>query len=128
MKKLLVLVGVLVAINCVSAQEGMHERRAHAQKKIEVYKERLQLSEAQIESLQALKQKHRPEMQQIRQDESISRGDKMRATADLIDQHEQEMASILSNEQLEEWEVIKKEVRAERHQRGEMKRKHRKDC
>lgn len=108
MKKLLILVGVLVAINCVSAQEGMHERRAHAQKRIEVYKERLQLSDAQIESLQSLKEKHRPEMQQIREDESISRSDKMRATADLIDQHEKEMASILTDQQLEEWEVIKK--------------------
>ncbi|MEM7297282.1 MAG: hypothetical protein AAF391_03345 [Bacteroidota bacterium] len=129
MKKIALIVGILVAVNIVSAQDGPQRTpRERAKVKIEEYKERLQLTEDQIDDLKAMKEKYRPEMEDIRKDESKSRSDKMRAAADVIEKQEEEMASILNEDQLAEWKEIRGEVKDRRHKRRERRREfHRRD-
>lgn len=121
MKKLLIIVGVLVAFNIVSAQEPTRKERI--QSEIEAYKERLQLSDVQVAQLKEMHKKYRPEMKAIRDDESKSRSDKMRAAADIMEKKEDEIATILSNEQMAEWNVIRKEISSKRIARRENRRK-----
>ena len=113
MKKLLIVVGILVAINCVSAQENsrMHDAR---KKKIAAYQDRLELTDAQIESLKSIHQNHKSEREKLRADESKSKSEKMRVAADLIDIRESEVATVLSNDQLAERNKIQEENKIKR--------------
>lgn len=128
MKKLALLAGILVAINIVSAQDSPERTpRERAKIKIEEFKERLQLTDDQIDDIKAMKEKYRPEFEDIKKDESKSKSDKMRAAADIIEKQEANMASILNEDQMAEWKEIQGEVRDRRHKRRERKRERRRE-
>ena len=120
MKKTLLLLGILVAANILFAQEEKIRERAEV--KIEEYKERLNLSEEQLEQIKELKEKYKPEYKAIAEDESMNRSDKMRARADLFDKREAEMETILDEEQMTELKVIRKEVKANIKERRERRK------
>ncbi|WP_424963491.1 hypothetical protein [Ekhidna sp.] len=111
MKKLTLIIGLLVAVNILFAQNRREAVREKAEVKIEEYKERLNLTESQTADLKKLRESMKPELEAIRNDDSKSRSDKMRAKADIVEKQEKEVAKILNDEQLAELEVIKKEVR-----------------
>ena len=126
MKKFTLIVGILVAANILYAQGNQGRMRERAQVKIEEHKQRLNLTEAQIADLKQLKEEMKPQLEKIREDASLSKSDKMRAHADLLDERSAEVEKILNDEQLAELEVIKKEVHEQRKERME-KRKDRRD-
>lgn len=98
------------------------EARAKAEVKIEEYKERLNLSEEQVQQVKDLRTKYRPEFQSIRDDESKTKSDKMRARADLMDEREAELEEILDDEQMAELKVIRSEMRENAKARKENRR------
>ena len=128
MKKITLIFGILIACNSILAQ-GRPDGPPPGERdkvKIEEYKTRLQLSDDQVSELRAMKEKYKPQMEEIRTDESKTRSEKMRAAADVIEKQEAEIASILSEEQLTEWEKIREEVKANREERRERPKERRK--
>lgn len=126
MRRLFIILGLLVAGQIVWAQDG-EKVRERAKVKIEEYKERLELTEAQIAEIKSLREKYAPEVQAIREDESTSKGDKMRAMADIVDQREAEMEAILSEQQMTELKAIQAEVKENMQERRERRRERRKE-
>ncbi len=125
MKKITLLIGLLVAVNILLAQDRREAAREKAKVKIEEYKERLELTEDQIAELKKLREGAKPELEAIRNDDSKSRSEKMRAQADIMENQEAEVAKILNEDQLAELEVIKKEVRANREKRRDKRKERR---
>ena len=124
MKKLVLIIGLLAAVNISFGQERPDGPPPHERGmiKFEEYKDRLNLSDDQIDDLKSLKKKYHPEMEKIRTDEAMSRSDKMRAAADVMEKQEAEVAKILSEEQLTEWKAIHEEVKSKRmEERGKRK-------
>ncbi len=119
MKKTILILGMLVAFNMLMAQNGKGQR---ARVRIEEYKERLNLSDEQTEQLKDLKSKYRPQFKAIREDESKSKSDKMRASADLMDERETELDAILDDKQMAELKVIRQEMRDKAKERRASKR------
>jgi acyl-CoA reductase-like NAD-dependent aldehyde dehydrogenase len=106
MKKIIIVLGILVAANVLVAQEReMLERRK------DDFKQLMNLSEGQSDQLEKLHEKYRPEFQNIRNDASKTKSEKLRESADLIDARNEELQNILSAEQYAKLEIIK-EVRA----------------
>lgn len=116
MKKLILVLGILVAANILVAQDRERAPRK-AEIKIEEYKERLNLTNDQETQWEEVRAKYRPEFKAIKQDESKSRSEKMRAAADVEEQKEADLAEILSEDQLQELAVIKSEIRQKRRKR-----------
>lgn len=127
MKKLMLIVGLLVAANILFAQGRRDAMNEKAEIRIEEYKERLNLDEDQLKELKALKESIKPELDAIRNDESKARSEKMRAHADLVEKRETEVARILNDEQMAELEVIKKEMREKMEKRMRERKKRRDD-
>ena len=124
MKKLIIVLGILVAVNVLVAQEIEQEQE---KSKIQEFKTRLNLTDTQADQLMDLREKYMPEMKSLRSDESKTRSEKMRAAADIIEQRESEMKKILSESQLKELSILKKERRAHmRDRREKMKERMRK--
>ena len=119
MKKITLILGILVAANILVAQNKRAEVRERGKVKIEAYKDRLNLSEAQVADLQQLREEMKPDFEALKKNESMSRPDKMRAHADLIEERQAEVEKILDDEQLAEWEEIRKEVKEKRGERRE---------
>jgi len=119
MKKFTLIIGILVAANILYAQDKSERIRGKARVKIEEHKDRLNLSEDQIADLKSLKEEMKPEFEKLKTNESLSRPDKMRAHANLIEEREAAVAEILDEEQLAELEVIRKEVKERRKERRE---------
>ena len=124
MKRFTLIIGILVAANILYAQNRREKVRDRAELKIEEYKVRLNLTDEQVTDLQELREEMKPEFEEIKKNESLSRSDKMRAHADLLDERSTEVEKILDDTQLAEWEEIKKEVKAKRAEHRE-KRKER---
>ncbi|WP_420316277.1 hypothetical protein [Ekhidna sp.] len=127
MRKLILIIGLLVAGNILLAQDKEDQIRRKREAKIEEFKERLELSDEQIADLKQLREATKPKLDEIREDESKSRSDKMRAHADIIEQNEKEIAQILDEQQLQELEEIKGEIREKRKMRREKRREHKRD-
>jgi hypothetical protein len=108
MQKVMLFIGILMVGNIVMAQ-GKQQEKQRAEVKLEEYKERLNLSDEQIDQWKDLKEKYKPELKSIRSDESKSKADKMRAAADVIDKKEEELANILSENQFAELQIIRNE-------------------
>ena len=119
MKKITLILGILVAANILVAQNKRAEVRERGKVKIEEYKDRLNLTEAQVTDLQQLREEMKPDFEALKKNESMSRPDKMRAHADLIEERQAEVEKILDDEQLAEWEEIQKEVKEKRGERRE---------
>lgn len=117
MKKITLIIGILIAANILYGQGKRDHMRQKAQVKIEEHKERLNLTEEQVADLKSLKEKMKPQFEEIRKDESLTKSDKMRAQADLLDERKEEVEKILDDEQLEELEKIRKEVQERREER-----------
>lgn len=125
MKKFIILLGILVAANVLVAQE-----RGRGEDRREELKQLLDLSDEQASQLEAVHQKYKPEFQNIKQDESITRSDKMRAAADLMDQREADVQSILTQDQFEKLTLIKQVRSSDRKRHRERMRqrmKHRRN-
>ena len=127
MKKLTLIIGLLVAVNVLFAQNRRDAAREKAEVKLEEYKDRLNLSEDQLDEIKQVKESMKPELEALKADDSMSRSDKMRARADLIEKREAEIAKILDDEQLAELEVIKGEVKANKKTRMEKRKSRRGD-
>ncbi len=127
MKKITLLIGLLVAVNILFAQDRRGSAKEKAKIKIEEYKSRLELTEDQLADLKKLREEAKPELEAIRKDESKSRSEKMRARAEIMENQENEVASILNEEQLAELEVIKKEVRESVQKRRDRRKERRGD-
>ena len=119
MKKITLIIGILVAANLLYGQHHKEQRRERAEVKIEAYKQRLNLTENQLAELKDLREAMRPELEKLRRDPALSRPDKMRAHADLLDERMARLDQILNAEQLAELEVIRKEVMEKRAERRE---------
>lgn len=120
MKKLIIALGILVAANVLVAQGT--ETNEKIQKKREEIKTRLNLTDEQAEQLKALREKFRPELRSIREDETKSRSEKLRAVADLIDQKDLDLQGILNQNQIAELSVIRNEMQERRQERREKMR------
>lgn len=126
MKKLTLIIGIMVASNVLLAQDPETGKGPKGNKEaiIEKHKERLELSDEQVEQLRDLRESLKPEFESLKNNETLSRPDKMRAHADLIEKREAEVAKILTDSQLEELEKIKEENKEKRKgRRGEKMRK-----
>ena len=127
MRKIALIIGLLVAGTIVLAQDKREELREKREIKIEEYRERLELSDAQISDLKKLRVDAKPQLDEIRNDTSKSKSDKMRALAAIMEKQEKEVAEILNDEQLTELEAIKKEVRENQEVRREKRKERRGD-
>ncbi|MEP0272825.1 hypothetical protein [Ekhidna sp.] len=126
MRKTALIIGLMVAANILFAQGKRDAMKEKAQVKIEEYKDRLNLTPDQVAELKKMRESTKPEIEAIRNDESKSRSEKMRAHADVVEKREMEVAKILNEDQMAELKVIKKEVKAKRGERRD-KRKERRD-
>ncbi len=125
MKKFTLIIGLIVAANILYAQGKREKLREGAQVKIEEYKERLNLTEDQLADLKVLREEMKPQLEEIRQNESLTKPDKMRAHADLLEERQEEVEKILDDEQLAELAVIRKEVMEKRAERREKRKERR---
>ncbi len=114
MKKFALIIGLIVAANILFAQGKKEMMREKAELKIEEYKERLNLTDNQVDELKKVREEMKPEFEALRKDESKSRSDKMRAHADLIDKREAKVAEILTEDQFAELKVIQEENKQKR--------------
>lgn len=117
MRKLSLIIGLIAAANILFAQERRAIAREKAEVRFEEYKDRLNLTDDQLADLKQVKEDMRPDMESLKKDETLSRSDKMRAHADLIEKREAEVAEILDDEQLAELAVIKEEIKANKQRR-----------
>ncbi|MEP1095152.1 MAG: hypothetical protein ABJG78_08580 [Cyclobacteriaceae bacterium] len=124
MKKLIIVLGILVAANVLIAQdsEWLEER---IESRRQAINDRLDLTDEQFEQLKELREKYRPEIQSIRTDESKTRSEKMRAVADLVDEKNSDLTGILSQNQMAELTVLRKEMQAKRKLHREKMRRNR---
>lgn len=122
MKKLIIVLGILVAANVVVAQDSETTNERVETRKKEI-KDRLELTDEQAGQLQELREKYRPEVQSIRSDESKTKSEKLRAVADLVDQKNTDLQGILSQNQIAELSVIRKEIHVKRKEHREQMRK-----
>lgn len=127
MQKLTLIIGLLVAANILFAQGKREQIREKAVVKIEEYKERLNLSDKQVNDLKDLREEMKPEFEALKKDESKSRSDKMRLHADLIDKREARVEEILTDDQFAELQIIKKEVKQKRIDVREKRKERKKD-
>ncbi len=125
MKKFTLIIGILVAANVLNAQGRKEKAREKVEIKIAEHKERLNLTEDQVGDLKKLREEMKPQLEEIRKDESLSRSDKMRAHADLLDERDAELEKILDEDQLAELDEIRKEVQKQREERMEKRRERR---
>ena len=125
MKKFTLIIGILVAANVLNAQGRKEKVREKVEIKIAEHKERLNLTEDQVGDLKKLREEMKPQLEEIRKDESLSRSDKMRAHADLLDERDAELEKILDEDQLAELDEIRKEVQKQREERMEKRRERR---
>ena len=122
MKKLIVMLGVIVAAHIVTAQDTNESSKNRKEVKIEELKTRLDLTDEQVAQIKELREKYRPEIEAIKNDETKSRSDKMRATADIIDSREADMTQILNEQQMMEMKVVRQEMQTQRKARKERMR------
>ncbi|NQZ79216.1 MAG: hypothetical protein HRT61_24315 [Ekhidna sp.] len=106
MRKGKLIIALLAAAFTLFAQDSKEERR---QLRIEEYTERLNLTPNQTAELKELRESLKPELKAIKMDPSKSRSEKMRAHADVIEKRENEIAQILTAEQMAELKRIKSE-------------------
>lgn len=123
MKRLTLVIGLILAAGILFAQEGKPERKQRREVRIEAYKDRLQLTDEQIASLKEVREEIKPKMKALRETGADSRAEMMRAQADLIEQHEAQVAAILSEDQLAELKVIQEERKTERKDRMRKRKK-----
>lgn len=116
MKKLILLLGIVVAGYAATAQQPKHGM--DNPEKIEVFKEKLNLSDEQVDQMKALRKKHLEEMKAVKGDQSLSRADKMRKMADAVESHDEKLSEILTEEQMAEL----KTMREQRKQKGKKRR------
>lgn len=98
---------MMVSVMQLSAQE--RPIREKTRTKVEEYKQRLNLTDEQSEQMKTIRAKYQPELEQIRKSEQ-TRGDKLRAAAEVADQMDAEVEKVLTPAQMDEWKKIKKEV------------------
>lgn len=98
---------MMVSVMQLSAQERPIREKTRA--KVEEYKQRLNLTDEQSEQMKTIRAKYQPELEQIRKSEQ-TRGDKLRAAAEVADQMDAEVEKVLTPAQMDEWKKIKKEV------------------
>ena len=122
MKKITLLLALLAFVNVLSAQSRREAAKEKKEAKIEEYKDRLELSDLQMEEIKEVRMKYKPDLQEIRNDDSMEKSEKMRASADVIEQMEGDLAGVLTPSQLEEWKAIKKEVKENMENRKERRR------
>jgi len=114
MKKMLAGLTVLILSVCAisaSAQGGggggqMQERMR------QMYKDSLQLTDVQIDSVMAVQQDLRPQMRAIFQDQSMSQDDKMAKMKTLNDQADVRYAKFLSADQIAKLHAMQERMRA----------------
>lgn len=116
MKKVSLLIGILMAGSILFAQDKK-QGKPRAEIKFEDYKERLELTDDQVEDWKDLREKYKPELKSIRSDETKSKADKMRAAADIVELQQEELANILSENQFAELQIIREEVKQNRKNR-----------
>ena len=112
MQKVILLIGLFLFGSVAFAQS--ETKKGRAENKIEKYKERLQLSDNQVSNLKEMREKYRSQLKEIRSDKSKNKADKMRATADVMDLRQEELATILSENQFTELQIIREEVKIKR--------------
>ncbi|MFK7954175.1 MAG: hypothetical protein AB8B73_15100 [Ekhidna sp.] len=109
MQKVILMIGMVLVASIAFAQgEGKKDK---PEIKIEEYKERLELSDNQVSDLKEMREKYRPQLREIRSDKSKDKADKMRAAADVMDLQQEELATILSESQFAELQIIREEAK-----------------
>jgi hypothetical protein len=117
MKRFTLLIGLIVAATILFAQDRRDEMRAKIKNQLKEYKERLDLNDKQVAAWKKIREKYKPELEVIRDDVDLSRGDKMRAAADVFDKVDGEIDAILTEDQKIEYAKIKSEVQEKRRKR-----------
>ena len=116
MKQAILLIGMLVAGNILFGQEK-HPPREIPETKIEKLKERLELTDEQVREWKEMEEKYRPELKEIRNDDSKERHEKMRAAADVMEKQQEELTKILTEDQFTELQIIREEVKRKKKKR-----------
>ncbi len=110
MQKVILLIGMMVVGNIILAQEK-HSPTEGAGIRLEKIKERLELSDDQVNDWKEVKEKYRPELKEIREDETKNKPEKMRAAADVMEKQEADLAAFLSEDQFAELQIIREEAK-----------------
>ena len=122
MKKFTLILSMLAITSILAAQEPQGQRKGPKGDKAEMRMERLQehleLTDDQVADLKKLREDMKPQFEEIKNDESLGRPERMRAHADLIEKKEMKMAKILSEDQL----VKLDELKEKRKERQKMKK------
>ncbi|MEM9897238.1 MAG: hypothetical protein AAF789_12795 [Bacteroidota bacterium] len=79
--------------------------------------EQLNLSTEQVNALKAVEEDLGPELKELRENKSMSKPDKMRAHADILERRKTKTEAILTDEQLAEWEVLREQMKDKRKSR-----------
>ena len=89
--------------------------------KAEKIKERLNLTDQQVEQYESVRLKYKPELKAIKENESLSKEEKKELKKEVKSRKNEEIKSFLSADQYTELEAIRKERKAKK--KGKKKKK-----
>ncbi|MEM9340245.1 MAG: hypothetical protein AAGA66_16035 [Bacteroidota bacterium] len=112
MKKVVLLVGMFIAVNISIAQNV--NNKWIVQVKILEFTERLDLSDEQTNQIKKLNRKYWPQFKAAKEGETKTQKEKNQARSAIMNEREVELETILDEKQMAELKVIRQEVKAER--------------
>ena len=99
---------------------GTIQLKAQTAETAEKVKERLNLTEQQTEQFKAVKEKYKPELKAIRQNDGLSKEDKKKQLEEIKSRKNEELKSFLSADKYSKLEAIRRE---RKEGRGKLKKK-----
>jgi predicted nucleic acid-binding Zn-ribbon protein len=116
--KFVALVCLMAIGSMAFAQKPDHAKRGEraemAEERLEELTAELNLSQAQVNSIKAIHEKYKPQMQAIRQDGSLTRDQAKEKMQPIKKQVRDEIKAVLNPEQLKKFKEMQKEKHAER--------------
>ena len=117
MKKLVTfaIVAIIGSTSVAMAQGG---RGGGGERMIQMYKDSLNLTQVQTDSVKAIMESMRPKQMEIFQDQSISNEDKRAKMKSLTDERNARFAKVLSADQMKKLQEMEERMRQQRMQGG----------
>ena len=112
MKKMLAGLTVLILSVCAVSANAQNGGGGGQERMRQMYKDSLQLTDVQIDSVTAVQQDLRPQMRAIFQDQSMSQDDKAAKLKALNDQAAARESKFLSADQLAKLQAMQERMRA----------------
>lgn len=115
---MVLIMAVMISVPAFAQSEGHHKKRSEARAQMEAFFETLDLTDTQVEQLEAERERMQDEMKALRDSE---RSKETREKMDAIrEDHRLVMQDILTTEQFAAFEKKSEEVKGNRrHKRGE---------